>query len=87
MNAINREQVRALVVEVVTGIAPEIDLAKIAPDRPLRAQIDIDSFDFLNVIICLSERLKMEIPEADYGELATLDGMLDYLAKKSAGAG
>jgi acyl carrier protein len=63
-----------------------VDFATIASDQPLRGQVDIDSFDFLNVIIRLSERLKVDIPEADYGELATLDGMIDYLAKKQAGA-
>jgi hypothetical protein len=39
------------------------------------------------VIIRLCERLKIAIPESDYGELATLDSMLDYLLKKTAGAG
>ncbi|MBI3055818.1 MAG: acyl carrier protein, partial [Betaproteobacteria bacterium] len=45
-------------------------------------QVDIDSFDFLNAIIRLHENLGVEIPEADYGQLATLDGTVDYLAKK-----
>jgi acyl carrier protein len=87
MTAMSREEIRALVVDTIGAIAPEVDFATIASNQPLRAQVDIDSFDFLNVIIRLSERLKVEIPEADYGELATLDGMLDYLAKKQAGAG
>jgi acyl carrier protein len=87
MTAASREQIKALVVDTLAAIAPETDFATIASHAPLRAQIDIDSFDFLNVIIRLSERLKVDIPEADYGELATLDGMLDYLAKKQVVAG
>ena len=87
MTAMSREEIRALVIDTLGAIAPEVDFATIAPGQPLRAQVDIDSFDFLNVIIRLSERLKVEIPEADYGALATLDGMLDYLAKKSTAAG
>jgi acyl carrier protein len=86
MTAMAREEIRALVVDTLGAIAPEVDLATISPTQPLRAQVDIDSFDFLNVIIRLSEQLKIEIPEADYGELMTLDGMLDYLAKKQAAA-
>lgn len=87
MTAASREQIKAVVIDTLAAIAPETDFATIALREPLRAQIDIDSFDFLNVIIRLSERLKVDIPEADYGELATLDGMIDYLAKKQAGAG
>jgi acyl carrier protein len=87
MSAMSREEIKALVVDTLGGIAPEADFATIDPKQPLRAQIDIDSFDFLNVIIRLCERLKIAIPESDYGELATLDSMLDYLVKKTAGAG
>ena len=56
------------------------------PAQPLREQIDLDSFDFLNVIIRLHEILGIDIPESDYAELATLDGAVDYLARRS-GAG
>ena len=45
-------------------------------------QLDIDSFDFLNFLIALDERLRVEIPEADYGKLNTLDGMVRYLLAK-----
>lgn len=87
MTAMSRDAIKALVIDTIGAIAPEVDFATISSTQPLRAQVDIDSFDFLNVIIRLSERLKVEIPEADYGELMTLDGMLDYLEKKSAAAG
>ncbi len=85
MTARTREQITALVAGILADIAPEIDFSTIAPGKPLREQIDIDSFDFLNVIIRLSERLKVDIPEADYGQLATLDSTVDYLAKKCRG--
>ena len=85
MTVSTREEITALVVGTLADIAPEIDFSTIAPGKPLREQIDIDSFDFLNVIIRLSERLKVDIPEADYGQLATLDSTVDYLAKKCSG--
>ncbi len=86
MTARTREEITALVIDTLSAIAPEVDFAAIAPDQPLRAQVDIDSFDFLNVIIRLHEKLEVDIPEADYGQLATLDGTVDYLAKKCGGA-
>lgn len=54
--------------------------------RFVREQIDIDSFDFLNVIIRLHEVLGVEIPERDYAELTTLDGAVEYLARRSGGS-
>jgi acyl carrier protein len=86
MTARAREEIRALVIDTLAAIAPEVDIATIAPEKPLRGQVDIDSFDFLNVIIRLHEKLGVDIPEADYGRLATLDGTVDYLVKKCGGA-
>jgi acyl carrier protein len=86
MTVKSREEIRALVIDTLAAIAPEVDFATIAPDQPLREQVDIDSFDFLNVIIRLHERLGVDIPEADYGQLTTLDATVDYLAKKCGGA-
>jgi acyl carrier protein len=85
MTVSTREEIKGLVIGTLSDIAPEADFSTIATGKPLREQIDIDSFDFLNVIIRLSERLKMDIPEADYSQLATLDSIVDYLAKKASG--
>ena len=63
-------------------IAPESDPATLRPTDKVREVLDIDSFDFLNFLIGLHERLQVEIPEADYGKLATLDEMMSYLARK-----
>jgi len=86
MTARTREEIRALVIDTLAAIAPEVDFATIASDKPLREQVDIDSFDFLNAIIRLHEKLGVDIPEADYGRLATLDATVDYLAKKCGDA-
>ena len=82
MTVTDRAGLRALVVDTLAAFAPEVDYDTLAPDKPLREQIDIDSFDFLNVIIRLHERLGIDIPEADYARLETLDGTLAYLAQR-----
>lgn len=84
MNALNRDAIRATILDTLASIAPEIDPAGIAADQPLREQVDLDSMDFLNVIIRLHEILGVDIPESDYGRLATLDGAVEYLAGKKA---
>jgi acyl carrier protein len=73
------EQLKAIVLDTLQEMAPEMDPNAVSPDEDLRRALDIDSFDFLNVIIALHEKLGVEIPEADYGRLNTLSGMLAYL--------
>jgi acyl carrier protein/RimJ/RimL family protein N-acetyltransferase len=74
--------VRAAIRATLAAIAPETDLKSIAPDRPLREQIDLDSVDWLNVMVGLCERLAVDIPESDYERLATLDSIAEYIAAR-----
>jgi len=74
--------VRATIAEVLAGIAPEVEFSGLDPTAPLRDQIDLDSMDFLNVIVGLHERLKVDIPESDYARLNSLDDLVAYLAAK-----
>ena len=75
-----KEQVKDVVLRVLGQIAPEADLSLIKPTLRIRDQLDIDSMDLLNFVIGLHKELRVEIPEADYPKLATLDGCIDYLA-------
>ena len=74
--------IRQAVIDSVQAIAPEADFAVLDPRRPLREELDLDSFDFLNVLIELHGRLGVEIPEADYAKVGTLDALLAYLAAR-----
>jgi acyl carrier protein len=76
---VNESELRSIVVGVLSGIAPELDPSSLRPDVSFRDQLDIDSMDFLNFAIGLHERLGVDIPEADYGMLDTLDGAVGYL--------
>jgi acyl carrier protein len=73
------EEIRSTVLRVLGEIAPEADLASLKPDVSFRDQLDIDSMDFLNFVIALHETLRIEIPEAEYPRLATLNGCVDYV--------
>jgi acyl carrier protein len=75
----NREHIRATVLEVLGQIAPEADPNSIDPRLNLRDQLDIDSMDFLNFLIALDKQLHVDIPERDYGQLTTLNACVDYL--------
>lgn len=73
---------RAAVIGVLKSIAPELEESELDPARPLREQIDLDSMDWLNVIVALHERLGVDIPEADYARLTTLEAVVAYIGSK-----
>lgn len=75
----NEPQIRALVGDILAGIAPEADLSTVGDTKDLREALDLDSMDFLNFVIRLSERSGIAIPEADAPRLTTLAGLVGYL--------
>jgi len=75
----DREQLKTTALQVLRGIAPEVEPGDIEPATPLRYQVDLDSMDWLNFLIGLHQRLGVNIPESDYAQLVTLDDVLDYL--------
>lgn len=77
-----KDQIRAAVLRNLSAIAPEADLDALDPRRDLRDQLDIDSVDFMNFVVALHQDLGVDVPEADYSKLASLDGCVAYLAGK-----
>jgi acyl carrier protein len=75
------EEITKIVLAELKRIAPELEV--VAPAKPLRDQVDLDSMDWLNFLVALNERLKIEIPEADYRKLGTLQQIVDYLSAKA----
>jgi acyl carrier protein len=71
-----------VVLRVLGDIAPEADLTSLRPDLAFRDQLDLDSMDMLNFVVGLHDALGVEIPEADYPKLATLDACVEYLASR-----
>lgn len=78
----NDQELRAAVLSVVRTIAPELDAERIEADKPLRNQIDLDSMDWLNVILALREKFRVDIPESDYGKVQTLNAIVAYLGAR-----
>ena len=79
------EAVRAGVLEAICAVAPEVDPQRLLDERPLRRQVELDSMDWLRVIVGWHERFGVDIPEADYATLTTLDAIVAYLAARQPG--
>lgn len=77
-------EIKSTVLGLLRRIAPDCEPGQLDPEANLREAVEIDSFDFLNLLIALSEKLGVEIPESDYGKLGTLNSMVSYLAGRIA---
>lgn len=75
-------EIREVIFKALKRIAPESQPETLGPDQDVRHTLDIDSYDFLMFLISLDESLGVEIPEADYGKLVSLNDIVDYLAAR-----
>jgi len=74
-----KEKIKSLILEIIAEIVPDEDLSHLKSDIRIRDQIELDSMDFLDIIMELRKRYGIEVPEDDYMELATLDSAVAYL--------
>ena len=79
-----REDLRIAIVEEIGNIAPEADVGTVPDDADLREALDLDSMDIFNLVVALSHRLGIDIPDADAARLVTLGGAVEYLEKRVA---
>lgn len=82
LQAMSQEQIKEALLEILENVAPEADFDEISLNADVREALDIDSFDFLNVLIALNEQTGVEIPEADYGQLVSVNDIVQYVAAK-----
>lgn len=74
-----RNEIKNVILEIIEDIDEEADFDGLDPERPLRDQLDLDSMDFLDIVMELRKRYKLQIPEEEYPELSTLNSCVNYL--------
>jgi acyl carrier protein len=72
-------EIKETILDILEGIAPDEDLSDLKVDVPLREQLELDSMDFLDIVMELRKRYRIQIPEDDYLELATMNSTVNYL--------
>jgi acyl carrier protein len=73
------EEISMVIIDIIKDIDEEADFDGLDPDKPLRDQLELDSMDFLDIVMELRKRYKLQIPEDDYPRLATLNSCVVYL--------
>ncbi|MBI1900085.1 MAG: acyl carrier protein [Planctomycetia bacterium] len=77
-----REELRLAVLDILQEIAPDEDLSNLRDDLTFRDQLELDSMDFLDIVMSLRKKYRIQVPEEDYPQLASMQSTLDYLAPK-----
>ena len=76
------EEIRAAIVDILGDIAPDEDLSSLKDDVVFREQLELDSMDFLDIVMELRKAYRIQIPEEDYHNLNTMDSTVSYLTPK-----
>jgi acyl carrier protein len=76
------QKVKDLILGIIAAVAPDADLSDVKGEVRLRDQLDLDSMDFLDIVMELRKRFKIEVPKEEYPQLATLDSCVAYLGPK-----
>ncbi|MDD2403081.1 MAG: acyl carrier protein [Victivallaceae bacterium] len=79
-----RDEIKDAIIEIINNILPEGDCSKVDPEKKLRDQLELDSMDFLDIVMELRKQYKVQVPEADYPQLATLNSCVNYLEPRMA---
>lgn len=77
-----RDDVKNIILTIISEIAPDEDLSAVKGEIALRQQLELDSMDFLDIVMELRKKHHIEVPEADYPRLESLDSCADYLLPK-----
>jgi len=77
-----RDEIRNEVLDILSDIAPDEDLSTLKDDVAFREQLELDSMDFLDIVMELRKRHRVQIPEEDYKALASMASTVEYLTPK-----
>lgn len=75
-------EVRQKVLDIIADVAMDEDLSELQDDVALRDQLDLDSMDFLDIVMELKKRHSIVVPQEDFPQLVTLDSCVSYLGPK-----
>lgn len=75
-------EIREEIIDILEDISPDEDLDSLNDEQAFRDQLELDSMDFLDIVMELRKRHRVQIPEEDYGNLASMSSTVTYLEPK-----
>jgi acyl carrier protein len=72
-------EIRGEILDILSDIAPDEDLTQLTDDVPFRDQLELDSMDFLDIVMELRKRHRIQVPEEDYNKLGSMASTVQYL--------
>ncbi len=72
-------EIRQVILDILKKIAPDEDLSSLDDSVPFREQMELDSMDFLDIVMELRKAYRVQIPEEDYHHLGTMESTVAYL--------
>ena len=75
-------KVKKAIMDIIEEIIPDEDISSVKDDISLREQFDLDSMDFLDIVMELKKRYKIDVPQEDFPKLSTIDSCVEYLSPK-----
>lgn len=73
------DQIKEEILAILRDIAPDEDLTQLDGEVAFRDQMELDSMDFLDIVMELRKRHRIQIPESDYDQLASMMSTVAYL--------
>ena len=77
-----KDKLKESIIKQIMEIAPDVEEEEIEPNENLQSSLEIDSFDFLKILTAMYEEVGIEVPEADYSKVDTLERMAEYFAER-----
>lgn len=78
----NKDEIKSVIKKEILEVAPDVEEDEIEDNENIQRSLEIDSFDFLKILTYLNEELGVEVPEADYAKVDTLEKMTEYLLER-----
>ena len=60
----------------------EVDAAKIQPDANLRETLDLDSLDYVDLVVIIESNFGFKVVAEDFIDISTFQNFYDYVNRK-----
>ena len=79
---LSTDDARGAIAAALLRIVPDADPAGLPDEAPIRAELELDSLDFLSFVELLSGATGVRIDEADYPQLVSMSSGIAFLTRR-----